>query len=112
MKTIFELALPSSSFHTKSWKLDWIIRFGLHQSCIHGVSFVEYCHKPTNLRSRGRDPAASSPWLIEAFREVKLKKEILYYSAKDSETGPFGRFYTGNGCQAMSHMSAFPEFFV
>ncbi|GBM66616.1 hypothetical protein AVEN_109024-1 [Araneus ventricosus] len=35
-----------------------------------------------------------------------------YYSATDSETTNFGRFYTGKGCQAMSHMSAFPEFFV
>ncbi|GBM09127.1 hypothetical protein AVEN_5303-1 [Araneus ventricosus] len=30
----------------------------------------------------------------------------------DSETTTFGRFYTGKGCQAMSHMSAFPEFLV
>ncbi|GBN53504.1 hypothetical protein AVEN_241800-1 [Araneus ventricosus] len=35
-----------------------------------------------------------------------------YCSATDSETTTFGRFYTGNGCQAMNHMSAFPEFFV
>ncbi|GBM54044.1 Protein muscleblind [Araneus ventricosus] len=36
----------------------------------------------------------------------------FYCSATDSETKTFGRFYTGKGCQAMSHMSAFPEFFV
>ncbi|GBM74837.1 hypothetical protein AVEN_179936-1 [Araneus ventricosus] len=35
-----------------------------------------------------------------------------YRSAIDSETSTFGRFYTGKGCQAMSHMSPFPEFFV
>ncbi|GBO00588.1 hypothetical protein AVEN_233556-1 [Araneus ventricosus] len=37
---------------------------------------------------------------------------VTYYSATDSETTTFGRFYTGKGCQAMSYMRAFPEFFV
>ncbi|GBM25548.1 hypothetical protein AVEN_272544-1 [Araneus ventricosus] len=35
-----------------------------------------------------------------------------YCSAADSETATFGRFYTRKGCQAMSHVRAFPEFFV
>ncbi|GBO45220.1 hypothetical protein AVEN_36406-1 [Araneus ventricosus] len=30
----------------------------------------------------------------------------------DSRNTTSGRFTTGKGCQAMSHMSAFPEFFV
>ncbi|GBN69576.1 hypothetical protein AVEN_167869-1 [Araneus ventricosus] len=34
----------------------------------------------------------------------------VYCSATDSETTTFGRFYTGKGCQAISQMSAFPEF--
>ncbi|GBL84647.1 hypothetical protein AVEN_191106-1 [Araneus ventricosus] len=36
----------------------------------------------------------------------------IYCSATDSETTTFGRFYTGKGCQAMSHINTFPEFFV
>ncbi|GBM25903.1 hypothetical protein AVEN_94349-1 [Araneus ventricosus] len=35
-----------------------------------------------------------------------------YCSATDSETITFGRFYTGKGCQVISHMSALPGFFV
>ncbi|GBL90567.1 hypothetical protein AVEN_179477-1 [Araneus ventricosus] len=35
-----------------------------------------------------------------------------YCSATDSKTTTFGRFSSGNGCQAMSHMNASAEFFV
>ncbi|GBM76176.1 hypothetical protein AVEN_224135-1 [Araneus ventricosus] len=40
---------------------------------------------------------------------ICVAMEPTYCSATDSETTTFGRFYTG---QAMSHMRAFPEFFV
>ncbi|GBM70534.1 hypothetical protein AVEN_35712-1 [Araneus ventricosus] len=45
-------------------------------------------------------------------RRVWRATNHTYCSATDSETTTFGRFYTGKGCRAMSHMSAFPEFFV
>ncbi|GBN06472.1 hypothetical protein AVEN_177230-1 [Araneus ventricosus] len=44
---------------------------------------------------------------------ILLQNENLTYcSATDHETTTFVRFYTGKGCQAVSHMIAFPEFFV
>ncbi|GBM80477.1 hypothetical protein AVEN_157944-1 [Araneus ventricosus] len=36
----------------------------------------------------------------------------LYCSTTDSVTRTFGQFYTGKRCQEISHMRAFPEFFV
>ncbi|GBN48127.1 hypothetical protein AVEN_236539-2 [Araneus ventricosus] len=44
--------------------------------------------------------------------DVRVQKSLVYSSATDSETTTFGRFYTGKGCQAMSHMGAFSEFCV
>ncbi|GBM48310.1 hypothetical protein AVEN_266260-1 [Araneus ventricosus] len=44
-------------------------------------------------------------------REVNITK-VNCCSATDFEITTFGRFYTGKGCQAMSHVSVFPEFFV
>ncbi|GBN29501.1 hypothetical protein AVEN_139054-1 [Araneus ventricosus] len=73
----------------------------------------------TCLRNPTKLTASKSMETIDVSRRnVTTKLEgwlafhLRYCSATDSETTTFGLFYTGKGCQAMSHMSAFPEFFV
>ncbi|GBM57102.1 hypothetical protein AVEN_125958-1 [Araneus ventricosus] len=93
-RTTFDLAPTFSKIphHTSGIAFDSRRQISMRQAHICDRSWVESGFEPGTL------------WT------PKLRTN--YCSATDSETTTFGRFHTGKRCQAMSHMSPFPEFFV